>query len=67
MRAKVYKIDLQITGAGSGTEPALQDRPQPAWAGKGAPAITPAGMMGDRASVIFAVPDDFNKTAAPRC
>jgi cytochrome c len=34
---------------------------------KGAPAITPAGMMGDRASVIFAVPDDFNKTIEPRC
>jgi cytochrome c len=35
--------------------------------GKGAPAITPAGMMGERASVIFAVPDDFNKTVASRC
>jgi cytochrome c len=34
---------------------------------KGAPAITSAGMMGDRASVIFAAPDEFNKMIEPRC
>src|SRR5260370_23975246 len=28
---------------------------------KGAPAITPAGMMGDRASVMFAAPEEINK------
>jgi len=34
---------------------------------KGAPAITPAGMMGDRAAVIFAVPDEISKVIEPRC
>jgi cytochrome c len=34
---------------------------------KGAPAITPAGMMGDRASVIFAAPVEFNKLIEARC
>jgi cytochrome c len=34
---------------------------------KGAPAIMPAGMMGDRASVIFAAPDEINKFVEPRC
>jgi cytochrome c len=34
---------------------------------KGAPAIMPAGMMGDRASVIFAVPDEITKFVEPRC
>jgi len=34
---------------------------------KGAPAILPAGMMGDRASVIFAVPDEITKTIEARC
>jgi cytochrome c len=34
---------------------------------KGAPAITPAGMMGDRASVIFAAPDEINKLIEARC
>jgi cytochrome c len=34
---------------------------------KGAPAIKPAGMMGDRASVIFAAPEEFNKVIEPRC
>lgn len=34
---------------------------------KGAPAITPAGMMGDRASVIFAAPEEINKMIEPRC
>jgi len=34
---------------------------------KGAPAIMPAGMMGDRASVIFAAPEEFNKVIEPRC
>jgi cytochrome c len=34
---------------------------------KGAPAITPAGMMGDRASVIFAAPDEFNKMIEAKC
>src|SRR5216684_1593833 len=32
---------------------------------KGAPAIMPAGMMGDRASVIFAAPDEINKFVEP--
>ena len=34
---------------------------------KGAPAIMPAGMMGDRAAVIFAVPDEISKVIEPRC
>jgi cytochrome c len=34
---------------------------------KGAPANMPAGMMGDRASVIFAAPDEINKMIEARC
>ena len=34
---------------------------------KGAPAITPAGMMGDRASVIFAAPQEINQIIEARC
>jgi cytochrome c len=34
---------------------------------KGAPAITPAGMMGDRASVIFAAPEEITKMIEARC
>jgi cytochrome c len=34
---------------------------------KGAPAIMPAGMMGDRAAVIFAAPEEINKMIEPRC
>jgi len=34
---------------------------------KGAPAIMPVGMMGDRASVIFAAPEEITKTIEPRC
>ena len=34
---------------------------------KGAPAIMPAGMMGDRASVIFATPEEINKFIEARC
>ena len=34
---------------------------------KGAPAIISAGMMGDRASVIFAAPEEIAKTIEPRC
>lgn len=33
----------------------------------GAPALVPAGMMGDRADVIFAAPDEINKMIEPRC
>src|SRR6266487_3073116 len=39
-----------------------QDGPE-----KGAPAITPAGMMGDRASVIFSAPEEINKMIESRC
>lgn len=39
-----------------------QDGPE-----KGAPAIMPAGMMGDRASVIFAAPEEITKMIEPRC
>jgi cytochrome c len=39
-----------------------QDGPE-----KGAPAITPAGMMGDRASVIFAAPEEITKMIEQRC
>jgi cytochrome c len=39
-----------------------QDGPE-----KGAPAIMPAGMMGDRASVIFAAPEEINKMIEARC
>ena len=34
---------------------------------KGAPAITPAGMMGDRAAVIFAAPEEMEKMIESRC
>jgi cytochrome c len=34
---------------------------------KGAPAITPAGMMGDRAAVIFEAPEEIPKIIEPRC
>jgi cytochrome c len=34
---------------------------------KGSPAIMPAGMMGDRASVIFAAPEEINKMVEARC
>ena len=34
---------------------------------RGAPAMTAAGMMGDRASVIFAAPDEFGKSIEPKC
>jgi cytochrome c len=39
-----------------------QDGPE-----KGAPAIMPAGMMGDRAAVIFAAPEEINKIIEARC
>src|SRR5207302_3826193 len=39
-----------------------QDGPE-----KGAPAITPAGMMGDRAAVIFAAPEEMEKMIESRC
>jgi cytochrome c len=34
---------------------------------KGAPAIMPAGMMGDRASVVFAAPEEITKMIEARC
>ena len=34
---------------------------------KGAPAIMPAGMMGDRAAVIFAAPEEIAKMIGARC
>jgi cytochrome c len=33
----------------------------------GAPAIMPAGMLGDRAAVIFAAPEEINKMIESRC
>lgn len=33
----------------------------------GAPALVPAGMMGDRADVIFAAPAEISKAIEPRC
>jgi cytochrome c len=33
----------------------------------GTPALVPAGMMGDRADVIFAAPDEIGKMIEPRC
>jgi cytochrome c len=33
----------------------------------GAPAIMPAGMLGDRAAVVFAAPEEINKTIEARC
>ena len=33
----------------------------------GAPALVPAGMMGDRADVIFAAPEEISKTIEARC
>jgi len=34
---------------------------------QGTPAITPAGMMGDRADVIFAAPEEITKMIEARC
>lgn len=34
---------------------------------EGAPALVPAGMMGDRADVIFAAPEEVSKTIERRC
>jgi len=34
---------------------------------KDSPAIMPAGMLGDRASVIFASPDEISRTIEARC
>ena len=34
---------------------------------KGSPAVMPTGMMGDRASVIFAAPEEINKMIEARC
>jgi cytochrome c len=39
-----------------------QDGPE-----KGSPAIMPSGMMGDRASVIFAAPEEITKMIEARC
>jgi cytochrome c len=39
-----------------------EDGPQ-----SGAPAILPAGMMGDRADVIFAAPEEISKMIEPQC
>jgi len=39
-----------------------QDGPE-----KGAPAIMPAGTLGDRAAVIFAAPEEINKLIEARC
>jgi len=33
----------------------------------GAPAIMPAGMLGDHAAVIFAAPEEITKMIEPRC
>jgi cytochrome c len=33
----------------------------------GAPAIMPAGMLGDRAAVIFAAPEEITKMIEPQC
>ncbi len=33
----------------------------------GAPALVPAGMLGDRANVIFAAPEEISKTIEGRC
>jgi len=33
----------------------------------GAPALVSAGMMGDRADVIFAAPEEISKMIAPQC
>jgi hypothetical protein len=33
----------------------------------GAPAIVPAGMLGDRAVVIFAAPEEIAKMIEPQC
>ena len=33
----------------------------------GAPALLPAGMMGDRADVIFAAPEEISKAIEARC
>ena len=34
---------------------------------KDAPAIMPAGMLGDRAAVIFATPEEIKQMIEPRC
>lgn len=35
--------------------------------GKGAPALVPAGMMGDRADAIFANPEEISDFIKPQC
>jgi cytochrome c len=55
-------------GAGFlGAQLALQDRLSEEGPGKGAPALVGAGMMGDRADVIFASPDEISGFIAPQC
>jgi cytochrome c len=44
------------------TTDSSQDGPE-----KGTPAIMPAGMMGDRAAVIFAAPEEITKMIEARC
>jgi cytochrome c len=44
------------------TTDSSQDGPE-----KGTPAIMPAGMMGDRAAVIFAAPKEITKMIEARC
>jgi len=39
-----------------------EDGPQ-----KGAPAIVAAGMMGDRADVIFSEPEEISRIISPGC
>jgi cytochrome c len=34
---------------------------------RGAPAIMPAGMLGDRAAVIFAAPEEITRMIEARC
>jgi cytochrome c len=47
-------LRLKVDGSNGGPE-------------KGAPAIMGAGMMGDRADVIFATPEEISKTIEARC
>jgi hypothetical protein len=48
-------------------QPALQDRREELGPEPGKPVIVGAGMMGDRASVVFASPQEISPFIAPGC
>jgi hypothetical protein len=55
--------DARLLGAKS----ALQDGVSDDGPEKDAPALVPAGMMGDRADVIFAAPEEISRFISAQC